>query len=67
MVDPTTGVAQMCFVTEDGFMLCNFIWRKGVAAWTKSGKWWKFPARFRRRKKKATDTIVVAPVPQPVP
>lgn len=54
VVDSTTGIVQKCFVNADGFRVCNFIVRNGLARWTKSGKWWKFRALpygvFRKKK-----------------
>ncbi len=54
MIDEATGVAQRCFVGDDGFRCCNYIVRNGNVLWTKSGKWWRFPAfpgaKYLRRK-----------------
>ncbi len=44
MIDPATGAVQQCFVGSDGFRICNLIVRNGNVLWTKSGKWWRFPA-----------------------
>ena len=61
IVDSATGIAQRCFVGEDGFRRCNFIIRNGLPRWTKSGKWWKFPAFtfaiFKRKKKEQTEVV----------
>tara|TARA_B100000745_G_scaffold278968_1_gene210257 strand:- start:222 stop:449 length:228 start_codon:yes stop_codon:yes gene_type:complete len=43
-VDRETGEEQKCFVGSDGNRRCNFVFRNGKAIWTKSGKWWTFPA-----------------------
>jgi len=57
MTDPMTGVKQQCFLSG-GFMVCNFILRKGTATWTKSGKWWRFPAfPWLLKKKKRDDEV----------
>ncbi|NCO05366.1 MAG: hypothetical protein GW939_04455 [Candidatus Magasanikbacteria bacterium] len=40
---------QICFLDEDGMMLCNAIHRNGTLIFSKSGKWFKF---FPRKKKK---------------
>jgi hypothetical protein len=40
---------QVCFVTDDGYMTCNFTVVKGKERHLASGKW----AKFRLRKKKA--------------
>ncbi len=46
---------QTCFVTSDGFMLCNFVVRKGVEVRSKSGKWLKFRAPWGARKRKSPE------------
>ena len=46
-----TGEAQKCFETVEGFMVCNFVVRKGREIRSRSGKWLRFKM-LRRAKKK---------------
>ena len=33
---------QICFITTDGYMVCNTIYRNGKLIRNKSGKWFRF-------------------------
>ena len=39
---------QICFV-EDGVMHCNLVHRNGKLTATKSGKWWSWPVKTKKR------------------
>lgn len=48
---------QQCF-EDNGYMVCNFVFRDGVPRYTKSRKWWKFPThrKYKKRTKKGKET-----------
>lgn len=46
------NAAQQCFLGDDGYMYCNAVMRNGTLVFSKSGKWFRFPANRRSRKKK---------------
>lgn len=47
---------QKCFVNEDGYRLCNYVFKNGIPTYTKSGKWWKWfvGMNFFKQNKKAS-------------
>lgn len=53
MIDPATGESRRCFLTADGFIVCNFVVRNGHVVRSRSGKCLRFRPRARLRKKKS--------------
>ncbi len=52
----TKQEAQQCF--DDGkFTYCNLINRNDALIPTKSGKWWKFPSKEKRSKKRKNEML----------
>lgn len=50
MLIPFEG-RQVCFVTDDGYMCCNAVHRKGVLMAKDDEGWFKFPPRKRGKRK----------------
>lgn len=42
---------QICFYFN-GFMFCNFVVRKGIEIRSKTGKYLKFPVKWKRSERK---------------
>ena len=58
-IDHATGEARKCFITWDGFMVCNFVVRKGRVIRSRSGKCLKFRPRKRLRYKSESPTGIL--------
>lgn len=61
MIPAEIEEAQKCFVDDEGFMVCNFVIRKGKKVRSHSGKNLRFKARNRlrpRRKQKSPEIVI---------
>ena len=54
--------AQKCFVGDDGFRRCNYVFRNGKIIQSKSGKWLKFPVRLSSivKKRKLSEEMLIS-------
>lgn len=48
------GPQQICFLNEEGQMVCNFIWKNGKPVFSKSGHWFKFWPKKKKRVARAS-------------
>ncbi len=48
---------QICFPTDDGFMVCNFVVKNGIIIRSKTGKMLRFPMSRRKNIKEETARV----------